>query len=70
MVTHGYSDDGTLCGLGFPFQTTQGAGGASGSDPWLQGAVPDGHMEKILRTFSEGTFSWPVLNDDVIEPPF
>ena len=28
---------------------------ASGSDPWLQGTIPDGHMEKILRTFSEGT---------------
>ena len=29
-------------------------------------------MEKNLRTFPEGTpyLSGPVLNDDVIEPPF
>ena len=40
----------------------------------LQGAILEGHMEKILRTFSMmkvlRTFSGPVLNDDVIEPPF
>ena len=31
----------------------------------LQGTILEGHMEKILRTFSG-----LVLNDDVIEPPF
>ena len=31
----------------------------------LQGAILEGYMEKNLRTFSG-----PVLNDDVIEPPF
>ena len=40
----------------------------------LQGAILEGHMEKILRTFSMmkvlRTFSGLVLNDDVIEPPF
>ena len=48
-------------------------GGASRSDPWLKGAILEGHMEKILR-FSMmkvlRTFSGPVLNDDVIELPF
>ena len=32
-VTHGYSDEGTLCGLEWGIQTTQGAGGG------LQGAI-------------------------------
>ena len=40
----------------------------------LQGAILEGHMEKILCTFSMmkvlRTFSGPVLNDDVIESPF
>ena len=31
----------------------------------LQGKILEGHMEKILRTFFG-----PVLNDDVIEPPY
>ena len=56
-VTHGQSDDGTLCGLDLPFQITQDAGeGASRSDPWLQGAIFEGHTEKILRTFSGPSF--------------
>ena len=38
-ATRRQSDDGTLCGLGFSFQATQSTeGGASGSDPWLQGS--------------------------------
>ena len=40
----------------------------------LQGAILEGHMETILRAVSImkvlRTFSGPVLNDDVIEPPF
>ena len=69
-VTHGYSDDGTLCGLGFPCQTTLGTGGgvsgylATGilEGKWKRYSVP---FPKVLRTFSGS-----VLNDDVIEPPF
>ena len=38
----------------------------------FEGAILEGHMEKIFRTFSMmkvlRTFSGPVLNDDVIEP--
>ena len=39
-VTHGYSDDGTLCGLGFPFQTTQGTGG--GASGYLATGILEG----------------------------
>ena len=36
-------------------------GGLQEAIPGYRGATPGGFMEKILRTFS-----WPVLNDDVI----
>ena len=39
-VTHGQSDDGTLCGLGFPFQTTQGTGG--GASGYLTTGILEG----------------------------
>ena len=64
-ATRRQSDDGTLCGLGFSFQATQSTGGGlQEAIPGYRGATPGGFMEKILRTFS-----WPVLNDDVINCP-
>ena len=62
-VTHGYSDDGTLCGLEWGIQTTQGAwGGAPRVNPW-------GAVEKVLHTFSMmkvlRTFPWSFLYDYV-----
>ena len=42
-VPRGYSDDGTLGGLGLGIQTTQSAGG---------GAFPEESRVKLLRTFS------------------
>ena len=44
-VPRGYSDDGTLGGLGLGIQTTQSAGG---------GAFPEESRVKLLRTFSTG----------------
>ena len=72
-ATRRQSDDGTLCGLGFSFQATQSTGGgASGSDPWLKGSgILEGSWKRYSVPFPKvlRTFSWPVLNDDVINCP-
>ena len=66
-VTLGQSDDGTLCGLGFPFRATQGTGG--GASGYLATGILEGKWKRYSVPFPRvvRTFSGPVLNDDVIE---
>ena len=62
-VTRGQSDDGTLCGLGFPFQITQGTGGGA------SGYLVTGILESKWKRYSV-PFPGPFLMMNNIELPF